>query len=121
MLGGRVVPARHTSTFASRTTVDLIKELQTAAKDVERAALIVRFDRHIEYVQMDNPNPIEALSVMVLRKGEPVGLFVMNHGVVKLRPLKEYQHQHSVCQFLNQLSPEIQTRVRIFGNQGFLM
>ena len=55
-------------------TVDLITELQTVAKEAERAALIVGFENSTVFVFSNDPNAINTLNQTCHAGGQPVGI-----------------------------------------------
>jgi hypothetical protein len=77
-----------------RTTVDLIEELEDAAKGFTGAALAVGFAETTEFVMSCDDRPIEKLNAMVRRGGEPIGIMLWKlnerEGSFCARPLPEH-------------------------------
>jgi hypothetical protein len=78
----------------SRTTVDLIDELDIEAANFTKAALVVGFEHTTLYVFSTDENRLSRLDELIRNGGEPIGLFGidLSHGLLSIhcRTLDEY-------------------------------
>jgi hypothetical protein len=93
------------SSSRRRTTADLVAELHETAVGNDRAALVVRFDAHTEFVWASDPDALDALNTHVRNGGDPLGLVTgRDRGEgstsVRARPLAEYEAAEWVEKYL---------------------
>lgn len=108
------------SSFARRTTADLVAELHEAATDDRRAALIVGFDYRTEFVWANDPNALHVLNAHVRNGGDPLGLVTSDDDgegttSVHARPLAEYEDAEWVEKYLISLLAEVRRSAAASG------
>jgi|SRR5215469_11131505 len=88
----------------SRTTVDLIHQLDEVAQDQSFAALLVVFEKNTGIVFSELPDRLERLNALVASGGEPVGLVLVNPttGKIRVGPLEEYKNDEKVLAYLRE-------------------
>ncbi len=89
----------------SRTTKDLIAELQESAKGKFIAAPVIGFDEGSKFVWSDDPDGLTTLDNYVTQGGEPVGIMFAEQdtpGALEFtaRPLAEYEGEEWVEKYL---------------------
>jgi len=108
------------SSPARRTTADLVAELQEAASDRARAALVVGFDYRTEFVWANDPDALHVLNAHVLNGGDPLGLVTGDHDGegatnVRARPLAEYEGEEWVEKYLITILAEVRRSAAASG------
>jgi|SRR5215469_1058236 len=88
----------------SRTTTDLIHQLDEVAQNQSFAALLVAFEKNTGIVFSEWPDRLERLNALVASGGEPVGLVVVNAttGEMKVGALEEYEDDEKVLAYLRE-------------------
>ena len=104
-----------------RTTADLVAELQEAATDQDRAALVVGFDYRTEFVWASDPNALNVLNAHVQNGGDPLGFVTGDHDNaegatnVRARPLAEYEGAEWVEKYLISVLATVRQRAAASG------
>lgn len=106
-----------------RTTADLVAELHETAAGNDRAALVVGFPDHTEFVWASDPDPLRALNTHVRNGGDPLGLVAGRNDdagstAVSARPLAEYESAEWVEKYLIQLLAAVRRSAAASGIQS---
>jgi hypothetical protein len=100
------------SSFARRSTADLVAELHEVATDCSHAALVVGFDHRTEFVWASDPDALQVLNTHMQNGGDPLGLLTRREegegaSRVNARPLIEYERAEWVEKYLITLLAEV--------------
>ncbi len=91
----------------TRTTKDLIEELDRESKKFTSLALVVGFEKHTDYVWASDKDGLAKLNDLVEAGGEPVGLIgaILDSKIatIRARALQEYEDQEWVQRYLGEL------------------
>ena len=95
----------------TRTTRDLIEELDRESKQFNLLALVVGFEKRTDLVYASDESSLEKLNGLVEAGGEPIGLIGAtldrNIGTIRTKALQEYQDQEWVQGYLDELAQTI--------------
>ena len=84
----------------TRSTADLITQLQEQGQSVQLAALVVGFEERTEFVWAHEPEPLARLNGLVRKGGEAMAVVTHDRGNVRAVPLAEYEGEEWVEKYL---------------------
>ena len=99
----------------TRSTADLITQLQEQAQSVQLAALVVGFEERTEFVWAHEPEPLATLNGLIRKVGESMAIITHDRGHVRAVPLAEYEGEEWVEKYLIDLLNRTRDTFRTAG------
>jgi len=76
-----------------RSPLELIRELEQEARQLQMAALVIGFQDHTAFVWSHHADKLETLDTMLTLGGESIGFVGVTDGTIAVRPLAEYENE----------------------------
>ena len=99
----------------TRSTADLITQLQEQGQSVQSAALVVGFDERTEFVWAHEPEPLARLNGLIQKGGEPMAIITHDRGHARAVPVAEYEDEEWVEKYLIDLLNRTRDSFRTAG------
>ncbi len=76
-----------------RSPLELIRELEQEARQLQMTALVIGFQDHTAFVWSHHADKLETLDTMLTLGGESIGFVGVTDGTITVRPLAEYENE----------------------------